>query len=243
MILNTLQDIIDDTKNRLNEAQNTPAGALASGSGTLIAPTDDTITRLTNECLGDLCRFGGLAIPDAATGSTAANVFFVPYSGLTVATGNTIWAARDVSYAGAKIVRIGPGIYITKYNSSVAAGTPIEWAYQGTEGFALGPVPTGVGALAVRGLAIPKPLALPADPITPFLPVDLRRYISYWNAYYIAIKNKEDGTLLARAGDWKSEYEQGKQMQLMRLLHMDPTTYAAFYAQSGVAMTGKPDGK
>ena len=235
MTLNTLQDIIDDTKNRLNEAVNTPAGALASGTGTLVAPTDDTITRLTNECLGDLCRFGGLAIPDAGTGTTAANSFFVPYFSLAVASGNTLWVVRDLSYAGTLINRIAPGLFSLKYNSGRAPGTPLEWAYAGAEGVVLGPTPTGAGALAVRGLALPKPLVAPTDAITPFLPQDLRRYLSYWNAYYIAVKNKEDATLLARAGDWKAEYEQGKTMQLHRLLHMDPTTYAAFYAQSGAA--------
>ena len=100
MTLNTLQDIIDDTKNRLNEAVNTPAGALASGTGTLVAPTDDTITRLTNECLGDLCRFGGLAIPDAGTGTTAANSFLCLTSRLRSRRGTRSgWSATCLTRA------------------------------------------------------------------------------------------------------------------------------------------------
>lgn len=233
MILNTLQDILDDTKGRLNEAQNTPAGALASGTGVLVAPTDDTITRLANEALGDLCRYGGLTIPDAATGFTASNVAFVPYTALTLATGNTLWAARDVAYAGRRLVRIGPGQFTQKYNVGVAAGAPIEWAYTSTVGFSVGPTPTDIGPLAVSGLAIPKALALPADAITPYLPVDQRRFLSFFCAYFIALKNKEDPTLAARMGDWLGEYEKGKANMLDQLLHFDPSTYAAFYARSG----------
>ena len=234
MALTTLQDIIDDTKSRLNEAQNSPLGGLATGTSPALAlTTDAAITQLTNEALGDLCRFGGLAIPDQATGAQALGAFFVPYAGLTLVSGNSLWVARDVSFAGVRLIRIAPGQHAVKYSVAVLAGTPAEWAYQGADGFVLGPTPAAAGALAVRGLAVPKALAAPTDLVTPFLPIDLRRLLCYFNAYYLAIKNKEDATLLAAAAGWKTEYEAGKTQMLRRLAHLDPTTFQAFYAGGG----------
>jgi hypothetical protein len=234
MVLGTLADIINDTLLRLSEAQNSPAGGLSTGTGGALAlTTTDTITRLTNEAIGDLCRTGGLVIPD--TGSVVATVgaAFVPYFSLAVPSGNRLWAARDVSFGGFRLRRIAPGQFAVKYNLSVAAATPAEWSLSGTEGFALGPAPSTAGVTIASGLALPPALVNAADTITPYLPVDLRRILSYSNAYYIAVMNKDAGTLLGAAPGWQAEYEAGKALLLGRLARLDPAVYQAYYAGGG----------
>lgn len=229
-MLATLADILADVKLRLSEPTNTSIGALASGAGgALDAATDAAITQLANEAVADLCRRGGLAIEGigtvAALASGATNVSF---STLTV-SGGTLWAAHRTGmvWNSAAVSRIKRGL-AAAYG---ATASPAQYWYgAGSGSITLLSATSSVAVLTVPGLVIPTPMAATTDPITPWLPQDLGKLISFYCCHYVAKKAMDDPTMQIRMTPWGNDYEEGRMALLARLLNEDPGAYSEHYA-------------
>lgn len=240
----TLQTLQNDVLNRLNEALNSPAGALVTGvGGTPTQATPDTITGYLNEAAADLARtcwpLRSTASATIPVGSPTAE-YYVPFNTLanTAAGGGNLWAADNVYYGTALLVRISRKL-LNSYQPTYPidpVGVPAYWFPAGIDGIGIAAKPSASTLLTIAGLALPPPLVNPTDTVT-WLDSDLTRYLSYYAAYYLAVKNMEDPSLSNRAEKWLDEYKKGQLKMGERSLRTDPATMAQFFPEY-LAMRG-----
>jgi hypothetical protein len=219
---------------RINEANNSAVGALLSGSdGTLIADTSAALTDYLNEAAADLCR---TCYPLAVTGSVAGVAAgVVPLSTLVVADGSTVWAVRNVRFAGNPLLRSSRSYAELQYPSLLtAAAPPVLWFMSGSSQLGLAPAPAIAGVVTVAGFGIPPKLVADGD-VAGWLEPDLEKLLIFYAAAQICLKNMEDSSLAARAEVWMQQYEQGKQVQVLRLHKSDPALFDAHFAGVTVA--------
>lgn len=239
----TLQSLQDDVLNRLNEALNSPAGALQSGTGgaSTIA-TSDTIIGYLNEAADDLCRscWPLFATGSASLTSVSTGELITSFSSLTGTGVGNLWAARKVYYNGLELQRQSRSVIDVAYPTLVvdASATPLFWYPAGLQGIGLAPRPSAGASLVVNGLALPAPLVETTDAVT-WLDADLTRFLSMYACYYIAIKNMEDETLANRAQAWLAQYQAGQKMLGERLLKADSSTLAQFYPMMQAVLAGQ----
>ena len=241
----TLNTLYQDTLNYLNEAVNSPAGALQTGTGgTPMQATPVTIYDYINKAAARIARTCW-ALFDTGTITvavpTAPGEFIVPFNTLTPGTYGNIWAARNVYYGAVQLTRVSRKFVETLYPTYPvdAVGTPLYWFPAGLGGIGLVPKPSAVTLVSVDGLALPKLLVNPTDTVT-WIDDDLTRYMSYYAAAYIAKKNIEDGSLSSRADLWTAEFDRGMMEIFERLLRMDSATAAMFYPEQ-LAKRGAKD--
>lgn len=232
----TLLSLKNDTLNHLNEALNSPAGALQSGTGgTPTQATPVTITAYLNEAAAQIARscwalLSTGSLTTAIPGSTGE--FIIPFNTLAAGSYGNLWAARHVYYGGVPLIRISRKFAETLYPTYAvdAPGVPLYWFPAGISGIGLVPKPNGAVAVVVDGLALPATLVNDTD-TSSWLDDDLTRYLTYYAAAMIAKKNMEDESLTSRAEVWLSEYESGRMQMFERLLRMDSSTAAAFFPE------------
>ncbi|MGO8670984.1 MAG: ubiquitin-activating E1 FCCH domain-containing protein [Capsulimonadaceae bacterium] len=154
-----LSDLIADVQSRLNEPANSTAGDLASGSGTSTIATVATIAQYLNEAAADLARYAW-PIADIGSAALAAGVRTAAFGSLTVADGNSMWAARAVSWDGVPLQHASQSALEHWFGSTypLDTGMPLFWTEQGQAGVLVYPAPSTVQTLTVNGLAIPKPM-------------------------------------------------------------------------------------
>lgn len=233
----TLQDVIYGAKSRINEAVNTPAGALESGTnGTPQITTDATITAYVNEAKDELARTC-LPLEGLGTATITAGQRLVPFSALTVSGGGLLWTAQrtGVSLGGVPLQQCSRGQADIYYPSQATDpnGVTAVWMSAGPQGILLGPKPSatflaGGNTLSVLGLVKPPDLVNPGDAIT-FLEPNLTRLLECYAAVYICKKNWEDPSLQERAQLWMDEFHEGQAMLRRRLQVSDPGMTAQYY--------------
>jgi hypothetical protein len=175
----TLQDLVNDTKTRLNLPQDTTAGQFNNGSGnTVITTTDATITQYLNDAIADICRrcypfYGEKTItnaPAVTVGSRAGGI--VSFADLASGTGPRVWAVNAAAWNNAEMYHTSlTALKVWKTDYLTGSGTPAYWYEQGTAAIGLYPAPAASGALWVSGLAIPALLVNLTDvcPLAPDL--------------------------------------------------------------------------
>jgi len=241
----TLATLQNDTLNYLNEALNSPAGALQSGTGgTPTQATPVTIADYLNKAAARVARscwalFDTATITVAAPGS--AGEFNIPFNTLTSGVYGSIWAARSVYFGSTLLTRISRKFVESNYPTYPidANGTPIYWYPTGVAGIGLVPKPSTSTLVSVNGLALPPALVNQGDTVT-WIDADLARYLPYYAAAYIAKKNLEDPSLASRADLWMAEFDRGMMEIFERLLRDDPATASAYYPEA-LAKRGAKD--
>jgi hypothetical protein len=226
----TLTDLQNDVLSRLQEASNSTAGDLVSGTGAAsTTSTAATITQYLNEASADLARYAW-PIWDSGTYTLPASTLSVTFESLTVADGNVMWAARDVSWNGTPLTYFRQSALESWYQTTFPTdtGTPLWWAEQGQAGIIVYPTPSTQQALTVYGLAVPKQLSSGSDVPSWFGP-DQVKLVVFNAAARLALKNAEDATLTIRDMPWWNEWERGKEALLTRLWQEDPLLAQAHF--------------
>jgi len=227
-----LSDLRSDVLSRLGEPSNSRAGDLPNGTGGAAEIiTAATITQYLNEAQEDLARgcypildYGTITVP-AGTQSFALAVVSVP-------SGNSLWAARGLSWNNLPLQRCSHSALEVWYPTWVTdiTGTPQYWFDQGEDGICLYPRPSATQTVMINGLALPKRLVEDTDAPT-WLQSDLAKLLVFYAASMIAVKNAQNAALQARAPVWRQEYEAGKSELLARLWSNDPHLAGAHYSQ------------
>ena len=232
----TLNTLYQDTLNYLNEAMNSPAGAIQSGTGgTPMQATPVTIYDYVNKAAARIAR-SCWALFDTGTLTVQPPVlpgeFIIPFNTLTPGSYGSIWAARNVYYGAVQLTRVSRKFVETLYPTYPidGPGAPVYWFPAGVAGIGIVPKPSAATLVSVDGLALPRQLVLPTDVVT-WIDDDLTRYMSYYAASYIAKKNLEDASLSSRADLWMAEFDRGMMEIFERLLRTDSATATAYFPE------------
>jgi hypothetical protein len=236
MPLITLQDLINDTKARLNEASNTSAGALSAGTGAAdLITTNAQITDYLNDGAADIAKtvypIYGTATKTALTVGTQ----YVPFSAFTPATGSgsAIWAVQEVTYNGVVLEQTRSGYISVWYptNATDVNGLPLYWWATGQQGIALAPKPSASQTLTAIGLLCPTLMVATTDTPT-WIEADHLRMLPYYAAAMIARKNIDDKTLEPRIPIWDKMYDDNKTLLAERLVAQDPQIASRYFPQA-----------
>ena len=230
----TLLDLKKQVLSTLNEASDSPVGEFHAGDGSsAVVSTSDTITRYLNDACYDLARY---AYPLSGKGSFTVNnnQRVVPLSSVILTGGATLWAARQVQFAGNPIERANRSYAEIYYPEYATEGTGVTkfWYFDGSGAIALAPIPASGGVLTVSGLITPAPLVADTDALT-WLQPDLYKLIVYYAVYMIAYKNLENDSLKERAPLWQKAWSDGKSELLSNLSVSDPRLYRAHFLTPG----------
>ena len=232
----TLNTLYQDTLNCLNEAVNSPAGALQTGVGG--TPTQATVVTIYDYLNKAAARIARTCWALFDTGTLTVQVptvpgeFIVPFNTLTPGTYGSIWAARNIYYGSVQLTRVSRKLIETLYPTYPvdAPGTPLYWFPAGLGGFGIVPKPSTPTLVSVDGLALPRLLVNSTDTVS-WIDDDLTRYMSYYAASFIAKKNLEDASLSSRADLWTAEFDRGMMEIFERLFRSDVATAAAFFPE------------
>ncbi|MEO7714973.1 MAG: hypothetical protein ABIY70_02120 [Capsulimonas sp.] len=223
-----------DVLSRLNEADNSSAGNLETGTGMgATVATAATITQYLNEAAADLAR-SAFPIVQAGTFSWPGGAQAALLSVFTVPESLTLWFARGVAWGGTALTHCSRSALENYYPTwaADAPGTPLYWYDTGQNGIGLYPIPSASQTVVANGFVLPSPL-VDADDEPSWLPSDLTKLMVFYAAVMIAQKNLEDPSLAARADLWRAEYERGKAQLLSKLAASDPLLTRTLAAASG----------
>jgi hypothetical protein len=164
----TLLDLQYDVLSRLQEAGNSTAGDLVTGTGAAsTTSTATTITQYLNEASADLARDASL-IYDSGTFTLPISTYTVGYGSLTMGDGNRIWGVRRVLWSGTPLTYARRSALENWYNTTFPTdtGPPVWWSDNGDSGILVYPVPTTQASLTVYGPTLPPQLINTALSIT-----------------------------------------------------------------------------
>jgi hypothetical protein len=230
----TLTDLQNDVLSRLNEASNSTAGDLRSGTGgSSTIGTAATITQYLNEASADIARYCYPIVDVATYTSLPATTLYVSFanSNLTLGTsGDRIWAARSVSWNGTPLGHASRSATEHWYGPTFPTdtGTPLYWYEQGADGIGIYPTPSTAKTLSISGLVFP-PLLTNGTDVPTWFQADQVKLIVFQAAGRLALKNADDPSLAERGPVWLAEYQKGKEALLARLWQEDPDLAAAHF--------------
>lgn len=227
-----LVDMQNDVMSRLNDVApaNSVIGRLADGAGGVTTTTAVTIAQYLNDEAEKFVRYC-YPLYDTGTYSLPVGTEFIPFSLLTVASGQLIWAAIEggVTWNGVALVhssRESLGMWFPNW-STTANGTPIRWLDSGEDGVAVWPKPSAQQTLSVKGLASPKLLVNAGDTLP--IAADLVKYVVFGACEMIAKKVLNRDDMNPRVAAWAEEAQSGRDAQLIRLWKMNPELAAAYF--------------
>lgn len=218
----TAATIRQRVKRLLNEANDTPAGQLESGTSTTAtlatdAFIDDACTKAAQEITRTCYPLQGQFTVTIA----AADLRLVSYeefapvtSGINPATptGAELWQVLEggVYLGSTRIKRAGEEElyrYDPDYVTTASAATPTYYYERGGAGIGLYPRVSGSsGTLTAHGL-FKHPAIATSNTAFPRLPDDVVDFLEYFAAAMVAMKNMDNPVLYQRADQWLGQYE------------------------------------
>jgi hypothetical protein len=217
----TLTSLIAETKRLLNEATDSSAGEVGSGTGVVDVSTDVTITAYLNEGIDECCRTC-IYVPTKATITQTGGIInlrdltvdgaYVPTATIASVTNITdadlMWFPMSVFVSGAPLVHCSePALRAYNLSFETSTGTATHWYRAGQYIIKTYPMPTTSTAFTVYGAGTVAPLVNSTDTIT-IIPDDLQlKGWAAYAAYKLALKNTDDPSLAQRAfwGNWYNE--------------------------------------
>jgi hypothetical protein len=212
----TLTALIAETKRLLNEATDSSAGEVGSGTGNVDTSTDVTITAYINEAVNECCRTC-IYVPAKGTITQASGIInlndlaidgaYVP-TGTGITDANKIWFPMSVLVSDTPLVHCSePTLRAYNLSFETATGAGTHWYRAGQYIIKTYPMPTTSTAFTVYGAGTVINYAVGADNIT-IIPDDLQlKCWAAYAAYKLALKNTDDPSLAQRAfwGNWYNE--------------------------------------
>ncbi len=190
----------------INEAYNTTAGELPTGTGGVpVLTTDDALDYFINNALQQLVR---CSTPINGVGSLWTQVDQPNYGvrDFTV-IGGELWAVRSVDWGGLPLQYIDRSTLEGYYPdwSTSTSGTPTLWSGGDDTNIQIFRAPMGTQLLRAGGFIQPNNLVNPSDPVL-YLSDALLTLIPKYAAVQFCIKNMDDTELYPRVGDYAAEW-------------------------------------
>jgi len=213
----TLTALIAETKRLLNEATDSSAGEVGSGTGTVDTTTDATITTYINEAVNECCRTC-IYVPAKATITQATGIInltdlacdanYIPTPASTITDAAKMWFPMAVVAGSTQLVHCSePTLRAFNLSFESSTGTATHWYRAGQYIIKTYPMPTTSTAFTVYGAGTVINYSSGSDNIT-IIPDDLQlKCWACYAAYKIALKNTDDASLAQRAfwGNWYNE--------------------------------------
>jgi hypothetical protein len=213
----TLLTLIAETKRLLNEATDSSAGEVGSGTGVVITTTDQTITTYLNEAINECCRTC-IYVPAKATITQSGGIInlrdlvcdgnYVPTPASTITDAAFLWFPMAVNVSTTSLVHCSePALRAYNQSFETSTGTATHWYRAGQYIIKTYPMPTTSTTFTVYGAGTVTNLVNDTDNIT-IIPDDLQlKGWAAYAAYKLALKNTDDPSLAQRAfwGNWYNE--------------------------------------
>jgi hypothetical protein len=216
----TLTALIAETKRLLNEATDSSAGEVGSGTGVVDTATDVTITAYINEAVNECCRTC-IYVPAKATltqtggiinlKDLACDITYVPPTGAdltNITDASLMWFPMSVFVSGTPLVHCSePTLRAYNLSFETSTGAATHWYRAGQYIIKTYPLPTTSTAFTVFGAGTVQNFSVGTDNIK-IIPDDLQlKCWACYAAYKIALKNTDDPSLAQRAfwGNWYNE--------------------------------------
>ncbi|MGC4043495.1 MAG: hypothetical protein QM758_06790 [Armatimonas sp.] len=205
----SVSTLVQLTRRRLHEANNSPVGEMASGTtGGPTVSGESGIIEALNRVASEICR---TCFYYEATGSVSSGMRTIPLSMLGSVTpgGATLWGPLYVAKeAGlAPLQHLGRGVLPIASMLSAATGVPRYWLEAGEGTLELYPPPSSSLTITMRGAAVP-PALVSGGPDVSFLPDELlQKLLPAGAASRLAMAEADNPAIAARGPLWQAEYD------------------------------------
>jgi len=222
-----LTHLQNDVISRLNEALDTPAGALMTGGGSSAVVTNyatlDTITLYLNQGAAEIARTCW-PISDTATFSWQSGVRVVPLEGFSSVSGGVVWHVSDVvSYGSGTVPYRARRSAVQTYDNGWMStqGTPTLWYPDGEGSIGLYPIPSAGATATVNCFVLPPLLVNGSNTVVSWFPDDLCRIMVFYAAWQIADRNTNDPSLAALSPVFLQKFQAGISLLQTELVARD----------------------
>lgn len=203
----TLTTLQQETRRRLNEAANSSASALESGtSSTPTITSDNGLTEYINQAQELISR---LCVPvyDTATLSYTSGTAQARLATFTpTTTGQIPWAVLEAKFGSSALTWLSLGIYNLYYSTSItdSNGTPLYY-FTTDDSIGIRPVPSSTGTVTIRCYSYPARLSSGSDAVS-FLADAETPLIVRGACWLVCVKNLDDASLGAREAVFRRDF-------------------------------------
>lgn len=204
----TLTTLQQEVRRRLNEANNSAATALDSGTNSTPTVTSDAgLTTYINEAQELIARLA-VPLPDTGTYTWLTGVAEVRLALFTPGvTGQILWAARALKFGSSALTWASRGALEMGNPGWIgdSTGTPRRW-YTSGDSVGMRPIPSAAStSVTAAGYAYPKRLSSGSDEVSSL--ADAEAHIITLGACWLTcVKNLDDTALAAREPVFRHDF-------------------------------------
>jgi hypothetical protein len=226
----TLQGLQQEVLNVLDEALNSPSGALQTGAGgTPVKTTPQTLTYWINDAIGKMTR-ECVAVVDTATYAYTPGTYSLLLRSAPSQSGGEMWAVTNASFGGTTLQRSNSGRGQLLYSWPVPLGVPAQYWADGQMNIVIAPTPVVAGNLLCKGFIVPAPLVNPDDTAA-WIGPDEATAIAHYAAFWLVGKNLSDPKISQAEQFWINVYNEKAMALWQRLQNQSPSDAANYFAK------------